>query len=162
MDGRTTSPAPAPTVPARVAASDRPPVVPFTDVTEASGIRFVHENGAEGEKLLPETMGAGVAVFDYDGDGRQDLLFVNGARWPWTRRSGSPTTPALYRNRGDGTFEDATAPAGLDVVLYGMGVAVGDYDNDGWPDLYLTGVGGNRLFANNHGRFRDVTAHAGV
>ena len=143
------------------------PPVRFTDVTEAAGIRFRHSNGATGKKLLPETMGSGVAVLDFDGDGLQDLLFVSSCPWP-----GSPAPPTvphlvLYRNRGDGTFEDVTAQAGLDSTYYGMGVAVGDIDNDGFPDLFITGVGGNRLFHNQPGktggrRFVDVTTEAGV
>lgn len=136
----------------------------FTDVTEASGIAFRHFNGATGHKLLPETMGSGVAVLDYDRDGRPDLFFVNGR--PWPGQPGPPTgraTQALYRNRGDGTFEDVSAAVGLAVELYGMGVAVGDYDNDGWPDLFVTAVGGSRLFRNGEGRrFEDVTAAVGL
>ena len=136
------------------------PSLRFADVTERSGITFRHVNGAAGKKLLPETMGSGVAVIDFDRDGRPDLFFVNGRPWP-----GQPgrATQALYRNRGDGTFEDVTAACGLDVELYGMGVAVGDFDNDGWPDLFVTAVGGNRLFRNVAGkRFEDVTARAGL
>jgi hypothetical protein len=144
------------------------PTVRFTDMTQAAGIRFRHTNGAFGKKLLPETMGPGVAFLDYDQDGRQDILFVNSCFWPGheDRQHPAPTL-ALYRNKGDGTFEDVTASAGLAVTLYGMGVTVGDYDNDGWPDLFITAVGGNRLFHNEsnfHGgrRFVDVTAAAGV
>jgi hypothetical protein len=140
------------------------PRPPFTDVTAAAGIRFRHFSGATGKKYLPETMGAGVAVLDYDGDGLPDLFFVNGRPWPGDTDppSGRPTQ-ALYRNRGDGTFEDVTAAAGLDVVMYGMGVTVGDYDNDGRPDLLVTTVGGIRLFHNVDGkRFEDVTAAAGL
>jgi hypothetical protein len=137
------------------------PDVRFVDVTEQAGIRFRHVSGAAGRKLLPETMGAGVAVIDFDRDGRPDLFFVNSR--PWPGQPGERPTPALYRNRGDGTFEDVTAAVGLNVPLYGMGVAVGDYDNDGWPDLFVTAVGGCRLFRNVGGtRFEDVTERAGL
>jgi hypothetical protein len=142
---------------------DRPafPDVRFVDVTDSAGIRFRHVSGAAGRKLLPETMGAGVAVLDFDRDGWPDLFFVNSR--PWPGHAGERPTQALYRNRGDGTFEDVTAAAGLDVVLYGQGVAVGDYDNDGWPDLYITALGGGKLFRNVGGkRFEDVTAAAGL
>lgn len=136
-----------------------PPSVRFTDVTEAAGIRFKHVNGAAGDKLLPETMGGGVAVIDFDRDGKPDLFFVNSR--PWPGQPGS-ATQALYRNKGDGTFEDVTQAAGLAVELYGMGAAVGDIDNDGWPDLFLSAVGGNRLFRNNEGKkFEDVSESAG-
>jgi hypothetical protein len=134
--------------------------VRFTDVTAAAGITFTHESGRAGGKLLPETMGAGAAFFDYDGDGWLDLLLVNGRSW---RDDGRETLPALYRNRGDGTFADVTRGSGLDVELYGMGVAVGDYDGDGDADLYLTALEGDRLFRNGgDGRFADVTAAAGI
>ena len=139
-----------------------PPSVRFTDVTEAVRIEFVHANGARGDKLLPETMGGGCAVLDYDSDGDQDLLFVNGTRWPDAPAAGPPPSQALYANDGQGRFTDVTAAAGLGVSLYGMGAAVGDYDNDGDPDLYLTAVGPNRLFRNDGGVFGDVTASAGV
>jgi hypothetical protein len=149
-------------------ATVRLPAVRFTDITRQAGIRFRHTNGAFGNKLLPETMGAGVAFLDFDNDGHQDLLFVNSCYWPGyeDRRQPVPTL-ALYRNNGDGTFEDVTKQVGLDVTMYGMGVTVGDYDNDGWPDLFITGVGGNRLFHNvsdgkNGRRFVDVTREAGV
>ena len=132
----------------------------FVDVTAASGVPFTHTNGATGKKLLPETMGAGVGVLDFDGDGHPDLVFVNGRRWPGD--PGPATTLALFRNRGDGTFEDRTAGSGLEVEVQGMGVAVGDFDNDGRPDLFVTAVGGNKLFRNLGGRFEDVTDRAGV
>src|SRR5882672_8285517 len=121
------------TVPA--ASGTAPPVAPvdggrvtFTDVTSAAGIRFRHETGAFGKKYLPETMGSGCAWIDYDGDGRPDIFLVNGKAWPGhPRAAGSgPSYPALYHNRGDGTFEDVTARAGLAVESYGLGVAVGD------------------------------------
>lgn len=134
----------------------------FVDVSEAAGIDFVHENGAFGEKYLPETMGSGVAFFDADGDGDQDLLFVNSRRWPGHRTEPEPTA-ALYRNRGDGTFENATAGSGLDVPLYGLGVAIADYDADGDQDLYLTVLGPNRLLENTgSGVFREAPHAAAV
>jgi hypothetical protein len=137
------------------------PRLRFIDVTARAGITFRHFNGATGNKLLPETMGSGVAVIDFDRDGRPDLFFVNSR--PWPGQSGGHPTPALYRNKGDGTFEDVTKQYGLDVEVYGMGVAVGDFDNDGWPDLFISAVGGNRLFRNVEGkRFEDVTARAGL
>ena len=140
----------------------QPPAIQFTDITQSAGIDFVHENGAYGERLLPETMGGGVAFFDYDADGDQDLLFVNSDHWPW--RPAPPTRPTshLYRNLGGGTFEDVSTAAGLDLTLYGMGVAVGDYDGDGDLDAYITALGGNRLLRNVDGRFIDVTDAVGV
>ncbi|MFO0844877.1 MAG: CRTAC1 family protein [Gemmataceae bacterium] len=143
--------------------SDDWPPVTFQDVTRTSGIRFVHFSGATPRKLLPETMGSGVAVIDFDGDGRQDLLFVNSCPWPGQSGPPSPPTLALYRNLGGGRFSDVTREAGLDVTVFGMGATVGDYDNDGWPDVFVTAVGGNRLFRNEGGRrLRDVTAGANV
>lgn len=139
------------------------PEMPFADITESAGIHFTHENGAAGEKLLPESMGGGVAFLDYDGDGDPDILCVNSCRWPWDDR---PTTArptmALYRNDSGDKFTDVTKDAGLDVTFYGQGVAVGDYDNDGDIDLFLTAVGLNKLFRNDNGRFVDVTDEAGV
>jgi hypothetical protein len=152
-----------PVEPPRSLAESHParPMVHFSDVTQASGITFSHENGASGEKLLPETMGAGVAFFDCDGDGDQDLLFVNSQRWSGAAES--KATMALYRNDGEGGFEDVTASAGLDVSFYGQGVATGDYDNDGRVDLFVSALGPNRLFRNlGGGRFEDVTDRAGV
>src|SRR6267154_3831022 len=101
------------------------PRVEFTDITKQSGITFVHNNGAAGDKLLPETMGGGVAFFDFDNDGKQDLLFINSTWWPGHIPAGkSPTIMALYHNDGKGRFTDVTANSGLDVPLYGMGVAI--------------------------------------
>ena len=137
------------------------PRVTFTDVTAAAGIHFQHTSGAFGRKYLPETMGSGVAFLDADGDGRQDLFLVNSMKWPG--RQGPASYPALYRNRGDGTFVDQTRAAGLQIEMYGMGVASADFDNDGRADLYVTALGRNHLFRNaGGGRFVDVTDRAGV
>lgn len=144
------------------------PPASFRDVTRAAGIDFVHFNGARGEKLLPETMGGGVGFFDYDRDGDADLFLVNGTRWPWDSDSDlPPPTGQLYRNdtpsAKEPRFVRVTEAAGLGVSLYGMGVAVGDFDNDGFPDLYITAVGTNRLFHNlGNGRFEDVTEVSGT
>lgn len=137
-------------------------ITPFTDITEQVGITFVHNNGATGDKLLPETMGGGVAFFDFDNDGDQDLLLINSQDWPWDEPSERANTSVLYRNDA-GEFVDVTAGSGLDVPLYGMGVAVGDFDNDGWVDVFITALGENRLFRNRtDGKFEDVTESAGV
>ena len=155
-------PAPKTRVLERRAEVDPPPVL-WTDVTSDAGIIFTHTNGAVGEKLLPETMGGGCAFLDVDGDGDQDLLLVNSSHWPGpTGQGGPPPTMALYVNNGRGEFTDATRQWGLDVTFYGMGVAAGDYDGDGDPDLFLTAVGANRLLSNEGSTFRDVTAEAGV
>jgi hypothetical protein len=140
------------------------PEVRFTEITETAGIHFVHNNGAYGDKLLPETMGGGVGFFDYDNDGDQDLLFVNGTYWPGKIPEGKqPATPALFQNDGQGNFTDVTADSGLDVSVHGMAPAFGDYDNDGWVDVFLTAVGENRLFRNRgNGQFQDVTTAANL
>ena len=140
------------------------PAAKFTDITKESGLRFVHNNGAYGDKLLPETMGGGVAFFDSDNDGAVDLLFVNSTWWPGHMPAGKmPTTAALYRNDGKGHFSDVTAGSGLDVSFYGMGVAIGDYDNDGLDDVFITALGGNHLFHNKgNGKFEEATLAAGV
>ena len=142
----------------------RVPSVRFVDVTKESGIDFVHENAARGEKLLPETMGSGVAVLDYDGDGDPDLFFVN--QKPWAHDKSAQGKPApthrLYRNDGKGKFTDATAEARFALSDFGQGVTVGDYDNDGDPDIFITAIGGCRLMRNDKGKFTDVTAEAGA
>ena len=149
-----------------VSAEEYVPKVKFADITTEAGIQFKHNNGATGDKLLPESMGSGVAFFDFDMDGDQDLLFTNGTWWPWDIKKEpelKPTTAVLYRNDGNGVFEDVTADSGLNVAFYGMGVAIGDYDNDGLPDVYCTAVGSNRLFRNlGEGKFTDTTKQAGV
>jgi hypothetical protein len=133
----------------------------LVDVTGAAGLDFHHNSGAFGEKYLPETMGPGCAFFDYDGDGWLDILIVNGTDWPGHKRQRS--TPRLYRNNRNGTFTDVTERAGLAVEMYGMGVAIADFNNDGFPDLLITAVGQNRLFQNTgRGHFLDVTAKSGL
>lgn len=135
--------------------------VTFRDITQKSGIRFIHNNAAFGKKYLPETMGPGVAFIDYDNDGWQDIFIVNGMDWPGHTQK--HTTPKLYHNNHDGTFTDVTHKAGLDMELFGMGVAVGDYDNDGFDDLFVTTMGQSYLFHNNgNGSFTDVTQKAGL
>ncbi|MEO6804004.1 MAG: CRTAC1 family protein [Granulicella sp.] len=140
----------------------RPSVpIQFSDVTASAGIHFRHNNGAFGNKYLPETMGSGVCVLDYDNDGWQDALFVQSMDWPGHKTGKS--TAALYHNNHDGTFTDVTRGSGLDVEVYGLGCAVGDFDNDGHDDIYITAVGGSHLFRNlGNGKFSDVTAKAGV
>ncbi len=141
----------------------RPPVVVFSDVTREAAIDFSHVTGAAGDRLLPETMGGGVAFLDYDNDGDPDLLFVNSRYWPAHEPDNSPEpVMGLYRNDGTGRFENVTRGSGLDISLYGMGVAVGDYDNDGWVDVFVTALGENRLLQNRRGIFHDVSAGAGV
>jgi hypothetical protein len=147
-------------VPASTGAE--PAAIRLVDVTASSGIAFRHQSGRSGRFYLPETMGAGCAFLDYDNDGRLDLFLVNSSRLPGFTGKG-PFYPALYRQKPDGTFEDVTRAAGLQVDGYGIGCAVGDIDNDGGPDLYLTAMGPNFLFRNNgDGTFSDVTRRAGV
>ena len=133
----------------------------FTDVTAAAGIQFQHNSGAYGGKLLPETLGSGCAFLDYDADGWQDILLINGMDWPGHKHQRS--TLSLYRNNRNGTFTDVTKNAGLDIELYGMGVAVGDYNNDGLPDIFISCVGQSHLFRNTgKGTFVDATRSSGL
>jgi hypothetical protein len=135
--------------------------IEFVDITSLAGMHFKHNSGAFGKKYLPETMGSGVCFIDYDNDGWQDIFLVNSMDWPEHKTGKS--FPTLYHNNHDGTFTDVTQQAGLAIETYGMGCAVGDYDNDGYDDLYLTTVGSNHLFHNlGNGKFADVTAKAGV
>lgn len=142
----------------------------FVDITSASGIRFNYISSHTPEHYLLETMGPGVALFDYDNDGRLDIFIVNGAplqdptpKGSIPQKTGPTYWNRLYHQKADGTFEDVTEKAGLQGVGYGMGVAVGDYDNDGYEDLYVTAYGGNKLYHNNGaGTFTDVTEKAGV
>ena len=134
----------------------------FRDITGRAGIQFTHNNGSFGKKWLPETMGPGCAFIDYDNDGYPDILLVNGEDWPGHTHAG-PTTPKLYHNNHDGTFTDVTRKAGLAVPMFGLGVAVGDYDNDGFDDIFITALGQSHLFHNNgNGTFTDVTKTAGM
>ena len=148
----------------RVAPALEIPEVRFTEITDTAGIDFVHENGAEGEKLLPETMGGGGGFFDFDNDGDQDLLCVNGNVWPWAKvKPDKPPTSMLYANDGTGRFSNVTAGSGLDIPLHGNGVAFGDFDNDGDVDVFISCLGANHLFRNDGGgKFAEVTAVAGV
>ena len=146
----------------REAPEVSPPLAEFTDVTQSVGIKFVHNNGARGDKLLPETMGGGCAFFDFDDDGDQDLLLINSQDWPWDEPSDHPSSSVLYRN-DEGQFVDVTEGSGLDFTRYAMGAAVGDYDNDGLVDVFITAVGKNALFQNRgDGKFADITDSAGV
>jgi hypothetical protein len=150
------------TVPHPDSAKPRPSgPIEFIDITAQSGITFKHNSGAFGKKYLPETMGSGVCIIDYDNDGWPDIFFVNSMDWPEHKTGKS--YPALYHNNHDGTFTDVTRQAGLAIETYGLGCAVGDFDNDGFDDLYLTTVGSNHLYRNlGNGKFVDVTAKAGV
>jgi enediyne biosynthesis protein E4 len=133
----------------------------FTDVTASAGLRFQHNSGAYGGKLLPETLGSGCAFLDYDADGWPDILLINAMDWPGHKKQRS--TLKLYRNNRNGTFSDVTQAAGLDVELYGMGVTVADYNNDGFPDIFISCVGQSRLFRNTgKGTFVDVTKASGL
>jgi enediyne biosynthesis protein E4 len=161
-DSSPSAPRPSVDTPQTEAAKARPSgPIEFVDVTAQAGIHFRHNSGAFGKKYLPETMGSGVCFIDYDNDGWQDIFFVNSMDWPEHKTGKS--YPALYHNNHDGTFTDVTRQADLAIESYGLGCAVGDYDNDGFDDLYLTTVGSNHLFHNlGNGKFADVTAKAGV
>jgi hypothetical protein len=141
-------------------APDAASAVQFVEATSTAGLKFVHNSGRAGKKFLPETMGSGGAFVDLNGDGWLDVVLVNGKDWtPKGKRSFS----AVYRNNGNGTFTDVTTASGFDVEMYGMGVAAGDYDNDGRDDLYVTTLEGDRLFHNEGNfRFRDVTKASGI
>ena len=158
-----TAPPTTPTYTVREKTVDLPNI-PFKDMTDESGIDFVHVSGAAGEKLLPESMGGGVAVIDFDSDGDLDIVFINGQRWPWEvakdETPQEPATMSAWRNDGNWKFTDVTKEVGLDLSFYGMGAAVGDYDADGDSDLYITAVGSNRLLRNDDGHFVDVTTEA--
>ncbi len=165
----TRRPAPQAQVIGRPPVEAPPPLAPagaevpearFTEVTREAGVSFVHLTGAMGEKLLPETMGGGVAFIDHDDDGDQDLLFVNSDRWPGD--PGPRASMALYTNDGAGRFRDVTAGSGLDVPFYGQGVAVGDADGDGRSDLFISALGPDRLFLNRGGLFEEASSRAGV
>jgi hypothetical protein len=133
-------------------ATTPPLSIHFTDITTRAGIHFAHNSGRTGKKYLPETMGSGCAFFDYDGDGWADILLIN-----------SKGRSALYHNNRNGTFTDLTAHSGLDLEMYGLGVAIADYDNDGREDVYITALDGDHLFHNEgNGKFRDVTKSAGI
>ena len=134
--------------------------ITFRDITKSAGINFVHNNGARGKKYLPETMGPGCAFIDFDNDGYTDILLLNGKDWT---PSGRTSTLKLYHNNGNGTFTDVTARSGLGIPMFGLGVTVGDYDNDGFDDLFITALGQSHLFHNNgNGTFTDVTRSAGL
>jgi hypothetical protein len=134
----------------------------FRDITAQAGIHFTHNNGSFGKKWLPETMGPGCAFIDYDNDGYPDILLINGEDWPGHTHAGA-TTPKLYHNNRNGTFTDVTRQSGLAVPMFGLGVAVGDFDNDGFDDLFISALGQSHLFHNNgNGTFTEVTKSAGM
>jgi enediyne biosynthesis protein E4 len=149
--------------PVLLAQSPPPHPIRFEDMAGKAGVRFTTENSPTPEKHQPETMLAGVALFDYDGDGLLDIYLVNGAEMPSLVKTGPRYQNRLFHNNGNGTFTDVTERAGVAGAGYGMGAAVGDFDNDGWPDLFLANVNSNQLFRNNgNGTFTDVTAKAGL
>jgi hypothetical protein len=145
---------------ALLSAQSSAPPIQFQDVTKAAGLTFTHYSGATGKKYLPESLGPGVAFIDYNGDGWQDLFFTNGKDWPGQRRQ--TATLQLFRNNKNGTFTDVSRASGLAVEVYGMGSAVGDFDNDGDDDLFVSALGQSLLFRNTGGVFADVTKEAGL
>ena len=147
---------------ARVGKGGEAPRVIFKDITASAGIDFTHESGAEGNQWMPETMGSGCVLFDYDGDDDDDILLVNSTSWPGSEGESRQPTSVLYSNNGDGTFTDVTEQAGLAFSVYGMGVTAADYDADGDDDLYMTTLGDNLLLRNDNGRFVNATERAGV
>ena len=141
----------------------QPGPIQFRNITERTGVDFVHTDGSGGRKYIVETVTAGLATFDYDGDGLVDIYFLNGRPLPGTPPPASPPRNRLYRNVGGMRFVDVTDEAGVGEAGYGLGVAVGDFDNDGWPDVYVSNFGPKKLYRNNgDGTFSDVTDRAGV
>jgi hypothetical protein len=147
---------------ARFVGAQQEMPVRFVNITAEAKIAFKHENGASPQKYMPETMAGGSIIFDYNNDGWPDIFFVNGGSFT-DKQKAAAARHRLYRNNKDGTFTDVTSSSGIGVSGFGMGACSADYDNDGWPDLYVTSVGGNKLYHNNgNGAFTDVTDKAGV
>jgi hypothetical protein len=145
---------------AAAASLPQSPQIVMTDITAQAGVKFTHNSGRAGKKYLPETLGSGGAFIDYDNDGYPDIILINSK--DWTPR-GRKSLHALYHNNKNGTFTNVTAGSGLDVEMYGLGVAVGDYDNDGREDIYITALEGDHLYHNEgNGKFKDATKAAGV
>jgi hypothetical protein len=142
--------------------ANQPHSIQLKDVTDQAGIEFVHTDGSSGRRYIVETVASGLATFDFDGDGLIDILFLNGAPLPGAKAPSSPRN-ALYRNEGHWKFKDVTTKAGLNDRGYHLGVCVGDYDNDGDPDIFLNNFGPNILYRNNgDSTFTDVTLEAGL
>jgi hypothetical protein len=160
QDNAASSPA-SETTKESVQKSEPPAAVKYTEISNAAGVRFKHNNGAFGQKYLPESMGSGAAFFDYNNDGWNDILLINSMDWPEHRKS--PSYPGLFRNNKNGTFSDVTKDAGLAVEMYGLGVTAADYDNDGDADVFISCLGQDRLFRNRgDGTFEDYTKQAGL